>query len=1158
MATERKEMTNQATAAATLYVTLPANDVRKMQTMLGKIRGLKKFSARGLLQELTSAGMQTDLFSVLREFLIYGEGFHSQTYLINGHITIGVGLDLTVHPVDSKALFYELDPERDWDFAHMMQQTGFPVPALTEQQVNKLLYFTLVGVSNDVGSFRGLMQQFIARLASGDLADALFHPYQLIAMQSMAFNAPGLIGPGLMMALKTMLGSDSDILPLMDIMHCSNANKDAGLQNRRLKEVAMFHGDVTDIQLTRQQYFHLVKANPKRNFKLLGGIPYAGLAVNHDEQFFHGDNSVPALITTTANCGSSIQYGSQHADEIILNDANILVDQQTGQRFFVRSSESINVMFAGDGDDTLILADPVFRPPHAYSYLAGNRGYDIYRMASLYLGHTFIFDQDKQGELVLVGNILHGIATPKENDQFTLTVNGKDYFLTRFQLGSAEDTKHDLLLSWDDPNNDITLLDFVGGEFGIVLANVRKELVNNLHIYDVCGLPDESIFVIFFENNDYKNLKGIVISKDGEIIQDGFLLAHEDEGFNAWRGVVRVTYLSKSDRLAVLWPSRSTVGKANRLVGKIFVLKQNGVQAIANFEVKPPEGYEATVDGNTLNVQQDFILFSELSDGHLTVVYKANGLNRNLQPELVCAQKFIVDGVALTQSVILFSDRQLFLRAEASLLQDGFVLYIRSYAQGEHFLICDNRLRIMKDLSHSLNSNILMDVKLSAFYDGFLVAFGNSKGFRTETYSFSQQRWSESLLITNKIPFEINVLPLSDNITFVLHTVEGVFSRKGAFGFLINNKNQILSDSTQLIEGKYADNLLTVNIGGGDAIILANLWQKKGNLYSCYLESSALRKQSLSSSSLLTFEDDVTNSYVSAASTTISPSFISHFSRAILNLYRSASNYDLSSDASHPELMVDHVITCERNQHTAIDVENSRLRVVDFNQQAIININLTDTSAVVACRDVVSDGIPMAILQVEKNTLFFDRVSCKQLIFTKSQTNMPIIKWYDLSATADNAIKNSMFYSGVPAFFTGCLQQTGFDAEDVQKISDRIHFDLVVSTGSYAAIAMLPIMRELQPYLASSKIADVCVNASIVFSVTLAETVLLNGESFMNTAQHAAVAALCSLACSTPVNYLANRAGRFVGGLLNKASNMASHFWSTQTSTDANVSALKI
>lgn len=1155
MATEREEMTRQAAYATTLYVTLPPNDVRKIQTMLGKIRGLKKFSARSLLQELMSAGVQTDLFSVLREFLVYGEGFHSQTYLINGHITIGVGLDLTVHPVDSKALFYELDPKRDWHFSRMMQETGFPVPALTEQQVNKLLYFTLVGVSNHVGSFRGLMQQFIARLALGGLADALFHPYQLIAMQSMAFNAPGLIGPGLMMALKTMLESSNDILPLMDIMHCSNANKDAGLQNRRLKEVAMFHGDATDIQLTRQQYFHLVKSNPRKILKLVGGVPYAGLAVNHDEQFFQGDNSMPALITTTANCGSAIQYGSQHADEIVLNDANILPDPPTGQRFFVRSSESMDIIFAGDADDTLILADPVFRSPHAYSYLAGNRGYDLYRMASFYLGHTFIFDQDKQGELVLVDNTLRGIAIPRDNDQFTLTVNGKDYFLTRFQLDAAEDAKHDLLLSWNDPNNDITLLDFAGGEFGIVLANARKELVSDLQVYDVCGLPDGSIFMIFFEENDYQNLKGVVISKDGEIIQDSFLLAHEDDGFNAWRGIVRVTYLSQSDRFAVLWSPRSSIGKANRLIGKIFVLKQEGMQSVANFEVKPPQGYEATVDGNTLNVQQDFILFSELSDGYLAVVYKANGLNRNLLPELVCAQKFTSAGIALAQSMILDSDRQLVLRAETTLLRDGLVLYIRRYSQGEHFLICDNHLRIVRDVSHSLNSNILMDIKLSAFQDGFLVAFSNSKGFKTETYSFSQHRWSEALLITNKIAFEINVLSLSDDISFVSHTVEGVFSRKGMFGFLINNKNQILSDSTQLIEGRYADNLLTVNTGAGDAIILTNLWQKKGSLYGCHLESSALRKKSLASSSLLTFDDEANSYSVSAASTTISANFISNFGRAILNLCRSVNNYGSFSDANNSELLVDHVIACEGGRSTVVDIENSRLRVIDFNQLTTININLTDVNSVVSCNEILMpNGLSMAVLQVEKTTLFFDRVSCRQLIFTRNQTDISSVSSSDLFATANSSVKNSIFYSGVPAFFTGCFQQMGFGAEDAQKIGERIHFDLVVSTGNYLAIAMLPIMRELQPYLCSSKTAHVCVNASIAFSITLVETVLLNGGSLINVAQHAAVAALCSLASATPVDYLANRAGRFVGGLLNKASDIASHFWSDQTST---LSALK-
>lgn len=190
----------------------------------------------------------------------------------------GIGFNLDQKGAD--AVIWELD--LTLDFLKMKSEEKQPSGGLSDEQINKLLYLSLIGVSNEKGHFKGLVEQLKDRLTHFNLANIQFKPHQLIALQSLAFNNPGkLIGPQLCKTLKNFDESKKEhdlMLVLQQIMECSNKLFDDsgeaisyahGIQNRRMREAGMFFGGPAAIHISYRQYKRIEAAFATRNEAVL-------------------------------------------------------------------------------------------------------------------------------------------------------------------------------------------------------------------------------------------------------------------------------------------------------------------------------------------------------------------------------------------------------------------------------------------------------------------------------------------------------------------------------------------------------------------------------------------------------------------------------------------------------------------------------------------------------------------------------------------------------------------------------------------------------------------------------------------------------------------------------------------------------------------------
>lgn len=149
------------------------------------------------------------------EFIAAEEQYRNSVYMLNGVPHIGYGLNLNANADIAKEVL-KLDAK---GFSKLMSGET----TITERQ-GRLLFEAAVKDAE--------------RVVSTKLEGVPLNATQRIALVSMAYNAPALIGPNLTKHLKA--GSAADVS--YEILNKSNGNKLPALDNRRKREHDMFFG----------------------------------------------------------------------------------------------------------------------------------------------------------------------------------------------------------------------------------------------------------------------------------------------------------------------------------------------------------------------------------------------------------------------------------------------------------------------------------------------------------------------------------------------------------------------------------------------------------------------------------------------------------------------------------------------------------------------------------------------------------------------------------------------------------------------------------------------------------------------------------------------------------------------------------------------------
>ena len=237
-----------------LFVTLPKEETEIIRKNIVDAKELGKLSANMLLQQLKEQGCAARVFKVLRSQLVIDEDVHNQTYKVRGETFTTIGIGISLEFDEAEDLLHAVDPS--WDFKKMRETEGLPKKPLSGEEIDQLLLLSLLGVKRYYGHTQALIDQL------KDLAAVPFEAYQLIALQSTCFNVHGLIGKGMADALRKM-PVHGDLPPILELMEESNKKLSDGLQNRRLKDSALFHGrddhPKLDVHLHLRQYLKLRK-----------------------------------------------------------------------------------------------------------------------------------------------------------------------------------------------------------------------------------------------------------------------------------------------------------------------------------------------------------------------------------------------------------------------------------------------------------------------------------------------------------------------------------------------------------------------------------------------------------------------------------------------------------------------------------------------------------------------------------------------------------------------------------------------------------------------------------------------------------------------------------------------------------------------------------
>lgn len=471
---------------------LTGENLALVQEVLAFLKGIPPFSARQLLQYLRQENsMTTPIFQALFKFLSFSDIEGSckysyddtrgcplpnecDSYFTNiqfskpskgenkksegGHMTIGIGFLLDPDSNARKQVIATIDKRIEYE--KLATEECQPKDGLTDSQIKLLFWLTLSAKGLPEFESSCLVQQLIDKLKQCDLEDMPMKPWQLLALQSLVFNSPTLLGPGLCERVKETLKTGNDISPLMEIIECSNGFSPPGTgeQDRRLKEAGLFHGNPSDVALTIRQYEIIKLKNHGYKIRLIGGIPQPSPAGDYQQEYV-GPNFLPPPIEGSSCDGDKTYFGSNGKDTF-------------------SGVTNANVVFAGSGDDTIKFTTTKSSKREDFIYLAGNAGTDIYSFSGPYLEQdVIIYDSDHLGLVMHNGLIIQGIF----GQWRPLEIGNMEYDVS---AGKDEDGSY-LSIYWSGSSGRIHIRDWKPGQFGLV---ERKDRM----IYEAFHQPDRS------------------------------------------------------------------------------------------------------------------------------------------------------------------------------------------------------------------------------------------------------------------------------------------------------------------------------------------------------------------------------------------------------------------------------------------------------------------------------------------------------------------------------------------------------------------------------------------------------------------------------------------------------------------------------------------
>ncbi|GEM_PF-4526228 len=533
-----------------------------------KASGITQLTANEFQKELKDKGMNSHLFQATQIFLESVEGLKNETYYDKhdkagnpiGDLTIGIGLDLTKSQTSALALFYKPMPDVTWDKESKINPGKIAILTdehlpdesygdefknhLSEDQIYEIFYYTLIGVKNvssETGTtytYPGQIPRLIKILNQGGLGNYFFTPNQLISLLSLSFNSPNLIGPELIARLQELKDTGNDGSALLEIIECSNKNANAciagvvGVQNRRLMEAALFHGDPEIVAMTMQQYNWLKKNCAGKDYAYVGS-PSPYVIADYEKNYTGSDSAQPPVSGSSCHPTSTTYLGTNQPDKI------------------EPTSNSNQTVFGGAGKDTVIvkpsspsLTVALNDNDQTFTYLAGNEDDDAYYLTQT-AGHVTIDDSDGviyNDEEKAIRGLIFSTPTPYLY-QFLGSSIFPNYNLNLIP-SDYDQNVNQLKISWGDPQNDILINNFKSGNMDLILtdlyANPGCQVKKDYGKYSIKRLLTNNpaitgsyVAISFSSTATTTEVNANIVSPDGNILNQIPLFEINPQEFNS-------------------------------------------------------------------------------------------------------------------------------------------------------------------------------------------------------------------------------------------------------------------------------------------------------------------------------------------------------------------------------------------------------------------------------------------------------------------------------------------------------------------------------------------------------------------------------------------------------------------------------------------------
>lgn len=806
MTKESKELSLPTTSSAP-YITLPKADIEKIDSIIVQTQSVGPLSATQLLKTLEFKGIASPEFLGLREFLGYVEGVRYVTYKDSVEVmTIGIGLNIQ-YPErnNAQALFYNINTALGDEFPKMQKQEGLPQPPLTSSEVDKLLYLSLIGATykdatGKIIQFEGYIKRLIAALHAHGLADVPFKYYQLIALQSLVFNAPALVGKNLCEALTEMIEGDpyGELNVLIEITECSNRHDDIGLSNRRLKEAALFHGNSANVHLSWREYTRLIA---HKETAPPATLPKYGLPMGQNQDDYVGKEVVtidPGRDhPTTSN--NTIYFGSRSQDRIATVD------------------EGSKVLLGGDGDNFLTISDSeaTYTYESRTHYLAGNRGYDLYNL-TLYVPYM-VYDSDRWGKITSFNPYLpsadysiQGIALPKPDAPNQYNLGCVSTYVSFTLQPNAHSYTPDNWFNSSSSYPKLIIPNFVSGQFGIVTSamNTVVRFPYEYSQYTTGLLIQNGNSILVTQTST--NITACIITPTGVTAEKVNVVSFDS--VTQSNGMAPEVLQFKNKNILVCVPLR--INRTAHVVGNIYT--EDG-DFITKFQTEfPKDSNFPANDTSKYNMYQSKT--SILTDDSVAVVYDAS-LNWNTT---ILGQVFSASGKQITNGFYVrpfeYMQKQETLKAAA--LNDGtFVVseLINGTATG-YILDQSGNIKsqfVIVEMAKSVET-------LTAINDGFHVTYtiDSSYDLFAKRYNIKQRTWTAIAKIELSNADNCQSLALKNDSVVIF------CGNSCVTGIIVDPWDQALGRETQLPKVSHEEyicqnNLLSLTqTADGDSMVL--------------------------------------------------------------------------------------------------------------------------------------------------------------------------------------------------------------------------------------------------------------------------------------------------------------------------------------------------